>query len=270
MIRYYWNLIKQIASISTSSMLIYRSNLLFFFLFESLFLMANMGGLALGVTLAGGTLSGWSFNQVMFVATLFGVGHQLFTILCISGLFHTGHFVWSGRMDYVLLKPLHPLIAMHTANEFIISNVPNLLINIALFCVFAAKVSAEGVVFNLINTSALVVFFIAGLAVRYGIGLLVVAPAFFAEKLSEGEDAYWSLQSLAKYPTGVFPRAMQWVFSFILPLASIAAIPAEVFFGRQSYSQAALHLIVAVVFAWAAVKFYELGARRYQSVNTGA
>jgi len=29
-------------------------------------------------------------------------------------------------------------------------------------------------------------------------------------------------------------------------------------------------LLVAVIFSWLAVKFYELGARRYQSVNTGA
>lgn len=270
MIRYYLRLARQITSISTSSMLIYRSNVLFFFLFESLFLVANMGGIALGVNLAGGTLSGWSFNQVMFVASIFGLGHQIFTTLCISGLFHTGHFVWSGRMDYVLLKPLHPLIAMHAANEFIISNLPNVIINFGLFLFFASKVAAEGVIFGLSNTFWFIVFFVVGLGVRYGIALLVVAPAFFAEKLSEGEDAYWSLQSLAKYPTGVFPRIMQWIFSFALPLVSVAAIPAEVFFGKQTLGMSLLHLLVAIVFTWGTVKFYELGTRRYQSVNTGA
>ena len=270
MMSYYARLAKQIASISASSMLIYRSNLLFFFLFESLFLAANMGGIALGVNLAGGNLGGWSFNQVMFVTSIFGVGHQIFTTLCISGLFHTGYFVWSGRMDYVLLKPLHPLLAMHAANEFIISNLPNLLINIVIFLIFASRIAAEGVVFGIVNLLGFFVFFIVGLGVRYGLALLVVAPAFFAEKLSEGEDAYWSLQSLAKYPTGVFPRVMQWVFSFVLPLVSVAAIPAEVFFGKQSLRDATTHLIVATVFMWGTVKFYELGARRYQSVNTGA
>ena len=139
MIRYYWNIIRQVASISTSSMLAYRSNILFFILFETFFLISNMGGIALGVNLAGGSLGGWSFNEVMFVASLFGVGHQIFTTLCISGLFHTGHFVWSGRMDYVLLKPLHPLIGMHAANEFIISNIPNLIINIGIFLFYCQK-----------------------------------------------------------------------------------------------------------------------------------
>jgi len=270
MINYYLNLAKQITSISISSMLIYRSNVLFFFLFETLFLAANMGGLALGVNLAGGSLSGWSFNQVMFVASIFGVGHQIFTMLCISGLFHTGHFVWSGRMDYVLLKPLHPLLAMHAANEFIVSNLPNLVINVILFITFSIKIANEGVQFGLANTFWFFVFFCMGLGVRYGIALLVVAPAFFAEKLSEGEDAYWSLQSLAKYPTGVFPRLMQWIFTFILPLVSVAAIPAEVFFGKQTPLMSLIHLLISTFFILATVKFYEFGTTRYQSVNTGA
>ena len=270
MIRYYWNIIKQVASISTSSMLAYRSNVLFFILFETFFLVSNMGGIALGVNLAGGNLGGWSFNEVMFVASLFGVGHQIFTTICISGLFHTGYFVWSGRMDYVLLKPLHPLIGMHAANEFIISNIPNLIINFLIFLYYCQKIIADGAVFTFWNTFGLILFFLAGLAVRYGIAILVIAPAFFAEKLAEGEDAYWSLQSLAKYPTGVFPRAMQWLFTFVLPIASVAAIPAEVFFGRQNVTDMATNFAVAVVFAWATVKFYESGARHYQSVNTGA
>jgi ABC-type uncharacterized transport system permease subunit len=173
-------------------------------------------------------------------------------------------------MDYVLLKPLHPLVGMHAANEFIISNTPNILISIGLLGTFCMRLVADGVRFTVINVLGLGLFFLAGLAVRYGVALLVVAPAFFAEKLAEGEDAYWSLQSLAKYPTGVFPRLMQWLFSFLLPIASMAAIPSEIFFGRQNLPEAAMHLLVAIAFTVAAVKFYSAGARRYQSVNTGA
>jgi ABC-2 type transport system permease protein len=270
MIRYYLKIFRRVAAISVSSMLAYRSNVMFFLLFESFFMAANFGGLALGVNLAGGQLGGWSLNEVMFVASLYNVGHQIFTSLCISGLFHTGWFVWSGRMDYVLLKPLHPLVGMHAANEFIISNTPNILISIGLLGTFCMRLVADGVRFTVINVLGLGLFFLAGLAVRYGVALLVVAPAFFAEKLAEGEDAYWSLQSLAKYPTGVFPRLMQWLFSFLLPIASMAAIPSEIFFGRQNLPEAAMHLLVAIAFTVAAVKFYSAGARRYQSVNTGA
>lgn len=268
--KYYWSIFKQVANISVASMLIYRSNVFFFFLFESFFLVANLAGLSMGVNFAGGSLAGWSFEEVMFIAMLQQVGHQLFTTFFISGLFHIGWFVWSGRMDYVLLRPLHPLVGMHAANEFIISNIPNLVVNGALFLHFWWRLSEKGLTFNALNVLALTAFFLMGMAVRYGLALLVVSPAFIAEKLSEGEDAYWSLQSLAKYPTGVFPRVLQNIFTFVLPIATIAAIPSEVFFGRQTWSASLLYLCVAAIFSVVCVKFFELCARNYQSVNTGA
>jgi ABC-2 type transport system permease protein len=269
-VRYYVLLFQRITSISISSMLIYRANVLFFFVFESLFLMANIVGLTMGVEFAGGTLAGWSLDQVLFVAMLFQVGHQIFTTFALSGLFHIGWYVWSGRMDYVLLKPLHPLIGMHTATEFIISNIPNVVINFSVFVWITCKLYLGGQVFTVTGTIGLGLFFLLGMAVRYGIALLVVSPAFFAEKLAEGEDAYWSLQSLAKYPTGVFPRVMQNIFSFVLPLAVIAAIPASVFFGKESLWSAGRYFLAATVFTWVAFEFFKRSVVRYQSVNTGA
>lgn len=266
----YWNIFKQVAVISTASMLVYRSNMIFFFVFESFFLVANLTGLRMGVTFAGGTLAGWSLDQVMFVAMLHQVGHQLFTTFLISGVFHIGFFAWSGRMDYVFLKPLHPLIGMHAACEFVISNIPNLIVNLGLFVYFSIKLAHAGHAFDFLPSLGLFLFFWAGMAVRYGLSLLVTSPAFIAEKLSEGEDAYWGLQSLAKYPSGVFPRSLQIIFTFILPVTTIAAIPADVFFGNTSILSATIYLLVAVIFSWLSIKFFDWSARHYQSVNTGA
>lgn len=266
----YWSIIKQVSIISAASMLVYRSNVVFFFIFETFFLIANLIGLSMGVKFAGGTLAGWSLDQVMFVAMLHQVGHQLFTTFCISGVFHIGFFTWSGRMDYVLLKPLHPLLGMHAACEFVISNIPNLIVNIVLFIYFAMKLAAAGQAFSTPALLGLFLFFWAGMGVRYGMALLVTSPAFFAEKLSEGEDAYWGLQSLAKYPSGVFPRLLQNIFTFILPVTIIAAIPADIFFGNISFYPALIYLLVAGLFSWVCVKFFEWSSRHYQSVNTGA
>lgn len=265
----YWNIFRQVAAISAASMLVYRSNVLFFFVFESFFMVATLTGLAMGVNFAGGSLAGWSYDQVMFVAMLHQVGHQLFTTFLISGVFNIGHFTWSGRMDYVLLKPLHPLMSMHAACEFVISNIPNLIINIGLFVYFAGKLAGSGQSFSISSLASLFVFFWAGMAVRYGLALIVTSPAFFAEKLSEGEEGYWGLQSLAKYPGGVFPKLLQMVFTFILPITVIAAVPADVFFGKVSSLLAGVYLMIAILFSWLTIKFFEWSAKHYQSVNTG-
>ncbi len=268
--KHFFKIIKQVAVVSTNNMLIYRSNVIFFFVFETFFMFANLAGLSMGIQFAGGSLAGWTLNEVYFVAMLYQVGHQLFTTFFLSGLFHIGFFVWSGRMDYVLLKPLNPLLAVHTATEFIISNIPNLIINLVLFGICTFRLVNDGTQFTLTGTLGLLVFFVVGLAIRYGIALIVVSPAFLAEKLSEGDDAYWSLQSLAKYPTGVFPRFMQNMFTFVLPVATIAAIPSKVFFGKSNLQEALVHLGFAIIFVFLTVQFFKFAVKRYQSVNTGA
>jgi ABC-2 type transport system permease protein len=251
-------------------MLIYRSNILFFFVFETLFVIANLTGLAMGVNFAGGSLGGWNLNQIIFTAMLFQLGHQIFTTFALGGLFHIGWYVWSGRMDFVLLKPVHPLIGMHSASEFIISNLPNVLINFVALIWSILELHKAGQDFTLVGSLGVFVFFLSGMAVRYAMALLVVTPAFFAEKMADGEEAYWSLQSLAKYPAGVFPRVMQNIFSYVLPITVIAAVPASVFFGKESLSSASIYLAVAVVFSLVALLFFNYGVKSYQSVNTGA
>ncbi len=159
---------------------------------------------------------------------------------------------------------------MHTANEFVISNIPNLIVNGGLFVYYALKLLHTGTSFSFTNLTWLFVFFWAGMAVRYGLALLVVSPAFLAEKLSEGEDAYWGIQSLAKYPSGVFPRMLQNIFTFVLPVATIAAIPADVFFGKIPLAEGIGYLGLALFFSWLTIKFFDWSCRRYQSVNTGA
>jgi ABC-type uncharacterized transport system permease subunit len=269
-LRLHWSLFKRVAVVSTNNMLIYRSNLIFLFLFESLFTFANIMGLKMGVDFAGGSLGGWSTTEVIFIAFLYQAGHQLFTTFCIAGLFHIGFFVWSGRMDYVLLKPLKPLIGMHAATEFIISNTPNVLLSFGFLIWSYLKLAVSRPEPLTAGAHvALLWLFILSLAVRYGIALLVVSPAYLAEKLAEGEDAYWSIQSLGKYPRRVFNPFLQTVFDYIIPLSTIAAIPAEALFGNLSTPNIVIFSLVGMLFFMVSLGFHRFCLSRYQSVNTG-
>jgi ABC-2 type transport system permease protein len=269
-IKYYLKIFTRVASISTSSMLIYRGNIAFFFVFETLFLAANLTGLSMGVDFAGGSLNGWNKEEVIFVAMFYQVSHQFFSTFFMSGLFHIGWYVWSGRMDYVLLKPLHPLIGMHTATEFIISNTPNLLINCGLFGWSWIHMTNSGQQISTLGALMLPLFFLVAIGVRYGLALLVISPTFFTEKASDAEDAYWSIQGLAKYPKGVFPLLVQHVFSFVLPIVTISAIPSAMLFGKETGPNALIALVVGVVFLMGTLALFNFAVTRYQSVNTGA
>jgi hypothetical protein len=100
-----------------------------------------------------------------------------FHLFFISPIFNMPDYIWNGRMDYVLQKPLHPLVALMATSEVVISNLPNLVINLILAAWFlgrASPVAMPGVWFLF---GALI---LVGIAVRYALALFCMAPAFYA------------------------------------------------------------------------------------------
>ena len=76
--RSFFKIYRQALANSAGVMLAYRSNLIFFFLFESFFLTSSFLGAGLGVSLAGGSINGWSRDQIFALTALNGVSHQFF------------------------------------------------------------------------------------------------------------------------------------------------------------------------------------------------
>ena len=205
--RSFFRIYRQALANSAGVMLAYRSNLIFFFLFESFFLTSSFLGAGLGVSLAGGSINGWSRDQIFALTALNGVSHQFFVCFFIAPLFNLPEYVWNGRMDYILQKPLHPLLALIATSEIMISNLPNFVINLALAVYFILKIAPSSgpsvwMAFGLLG--------ILGIAVRFALAIFCMAPAFFAERLVEGEDVPPSVRvkalHLAAQLSGMFKR----------------------------------------------------------------
>ena len=264
--RSFFRIYAQTLANSAGVMLAYRANLIFFFLFESFFLVSSFLGAGLGVSLAGGAINGWSRDQIFALTAINGVSHQFFVCFFIAPLFNLPEFVWNGRMDYVLQKPMHPLLALIVTSEVMISNLPNVFINLGLAVYFTLKVApASGAQIWL----AFGFLILLGLAVRFALAIFCMAPAFFAERLIEGEDGFWSIVGTGRFPTSVFPRTIQRIFLYVIPLSVMAAVPAGLLFHHVEWQQAALAGVSACGFAVTSLVFFNFALRSYKSVNSG-
>lgn len=252
--------------ISTNVMLVYRSNIVFFLIFETMFLLAQFITIGIGFDLAGGQIAGWTKEQAFLLTAINGVSHQLFICFFINPIFSTGMWVWNGQLDYVLLKPMPPLVSMWINGQFVISNLPNLLFNLIAVVYFVAM--------NTLPASpwayaAFPVFVGAGLVVRVALALLCIAPVFLSERLADVEDSFWALSSLGRFPMSVYPRAMETFLTFVIPIAMLASVPASVVFDMKTTLWLAGALVASGVFAFASGKIFMAALGRYQSVNSG-
>lgn len=265
--RYLLRLFSRTFGISTSVMTAYRSNVLFFFVFESMFLVAQFVTVSVGFDLTGGgEIAGWTRKEVYFLTAINGLSHQLFICFFIGPIFNVGMQVWNGQYDYILLKPLHPLLSMWFYGQFVISNLPNLAINLVIV---GGLLWSSGVPISAMQLAGFILFVGTGLGVRVGIALISVAPAFIAERLADSEDTFWPVVSLGRFPLAVFPRGVETLLTFLIPIGMLASIPAGFIFGKVSVSVMAGAFAASLVFMALAVGLFILGLRRYQSVNSG-
>lgn len=265
-----WQRVKNIArqnlSNSLSTMLTYRGNLLFFFLFETLFLFAHFLSIKLGFELAGGSIAGWNRDEAYLLTAIVGFTHHLFICLCINPLFMMPLHVWSGQFDYILLKPMPPLAAAWAMSETPISNFPNLVLNFLIMVALATKVQFAG---HSLDILACLVTLLLGLLVRVALALLCIAPVFFSERLVGIEEAYWSIAGLGRYPLGIYPRWLELAFTIIVPLWVIGTLPAGLFTGRYGLADFAISVLATAVFTATAYFLFSLCIKRYRSVNAG-
>ena len=258
-------------SVSTSTMLVYRGNLLFFFAFEALFLTAQFLTVSVGFDLAGGgDVAGWTRREVYVLTAVNGLSHQLFICFFINPIFNLALQVWNGQFDYLLLKPVNPLQSMFFHGQFAISNLPTMVVNliVVIGLIAGSDLAGDGTA-TAAQLLGFALFFAIGLAVRVALGILCMAPVFLSERLNDVEDGFWSLSTFAKYPLSVYPRTLQLGLTFFLPLGMVAALPSEILFKAPPLGKLAAALASSFAFIAISVLVFKVALRRYQSVNAG-
>jgi ABC-2 type transport system permease protein len=264
--KHYLRLFARTFGVSTSVMLIYRANIVFFLIFETMFMVAQFLAVSVGFDLAGGEIAGWTRDQVYLLTAVNGLTHQFFICFFIGPIFNLSMQVWNGQYDYVLLKPLHPFVSMLVNGQMVISNLPNMLINLGIVAFFLIRVEAS------LQWHLLPVFFVfvaLGVAVRVALAVICVAPVFFSERLADVEDSFWSVVSLGRYPLSVYPRGLELFLTFVIPVGMVASLPASALFGTDGIASLAGAFVASVAFVLLAGAIFMRCLSRYQSVNSG-
>jgi ABC-2 type transport system permease protein len=253
--------------VSTATLLVYRANVIFFFVFETLFLASQFLTISVGFNLAGDQIAGWTRQQAYLLTAVNGMSHQIFICFFINPIFNLSVQVWNGQFDYILLKPQHPLVSLIANGQFVISNIPNMLINAG---VVGYLLSVNRAAYTPGMLPVFILFVVLGVAVRVGLALLCMAPVFISERLSDVEDSFWSVTNLARYPLSVFPRSLVHILTFVVPIGMLASVPSESLFHPRSVFFWGAAAAAAAVFVVVCVKVFMRAMKGYQSVNSGA
>ena len=208
----------------------------------------------------GAEFPGWSMWEVLLIQSVFSMSVGLSSMITNGIFWATMDHIREGSFEIVLLKPLSPLFYL-TAVNFSTDSLGLFAGGLVLTIVSAVNtgVTADGIPLFLL-------LFFAGTAVLCGLDLIMAAVSFRWVGNSRLHEIFDSISEFGKYPLGIFPKALQAIASFVVPVAVVGFFPASALLGRFE-----THLLISLVpcglFLAFGIWLYNVMIRHYEGVG---
>jgi ABC-2 type transport system permease protein len=208
------------------------------------------------------SLAGYSVWQVVFFFLTFNLLDTISQFLW-RDVYRFRSYIISGNFDMVLTKPISPLFRALFGG----SDILDLL---TLFPLLGFMIYVSGKIGTVTIDQILLyaVLVLNGLLIMLGLHICVLALGVMT---TEVDNAIWivrEITQLGRIPLRVYPRAVQFAFTYILPVAALITIPTHALFGLVTIQG----VIIATVFSSSLVIvsyiFWRNALKKYASASS--
>lgn len=177
------------------------------------------------------TINGWKPFEVMTLYAYILASYTLANSF-LSGIMHKlSDNIRNGDFDQSMTKPLHPLV-YETANSF--SDYYLLHFFLSMIMIFFCAMNLS-IVITFTKIVVLIISVLGGTLIQGGIFILFSAVSFVVFNNPLNFFFYNSIRPMAEYPTSVFPKWFQVIYSTVVPLSFAAFYPAQNLLGKEDF-----------------------------------
>lgn len=209
----------------------------------------------------GASFPEWTMWEVLLIQSVFAMSSAVSSMISGSVLWVTMEHIQGGTFETVLLKPLSPLFFITAAN-FDTGSIGLFTGGLVMTIISALQTgTGDGMAIPMF-----ILLFISGVAVMGGIDLIMAAISFKWVGNSRIPEIFGSIKEFGKYPIGIFPKVIQFISSFIIPVAVVGFFPASALLGRLE-AAAFLSIIPCGLFLLFGIWLYKRMIRIYEGVG---
>ncbi|GIK39717.1 MAG: ABC transporter permease [Chloroflexota bacterium] len=261
----YLRLVRLFAGASIQNELAYSAN----FWLSLLHSLLNLATGVLGLVVIFGqveTVHGWDFASTLALLGVYLSLNALRGLVLgpsLEALAGMDGEVWSGRLDFTLLRPVDI--------QFLASLRywrPLALVDLALgMVVLGLALRQLGLTLTLVQLLTFGLTLLAAVAILYAIllaftGLVFWSPGFLFTWVF---DAFFQM---ARYPVGLYPGWLRLILTWIIPVGLMTTVPAQALTGALSGQMLFGSLALAGVLLCGASALFRFGLRRYSSASS--
>ncbi len=263
--RHYLKLARYFIQASIQQETAYRAN----FFISLLHSLLNFGVGVLGVMVLFGQVEmvrGWDFASTLAVLGVYltvSALRDLFISPSLDALAGLEGDVWSGRLDYTLLRPVDTQF-LASFRQWRLFALFDLALGLGVLGAAATRLTAP------LTPGSLVAFLIllgAGVAILYAILLAFTGLMFW----SPGILFTWVFNGvfqMARYPVGLYPGWLRLALTWIIPVGLVTTVPAQALAGDLSPGMLGGGMALAAGLFVGASALFRVGLRRYASASS--
>lgn len=211
-------------------------------------------------------LGGWTLPEITFLYGMRLTAHGIY-YACFSQMFDLDRVLITGEFDRYLVRPMSPLLQLFTRKLRV--NCFGDLIGGAVLLAFAA--AGAGIDWSLAAVALLIAAVFGGALIEGAVQVAMGSLAFRflnATAMRAATNEVFNLYG--NYPMTMFPRVLEYLLTFALPVAFVAFFPATTILGRTEELSVApwigwLAPLLGVVPFTLAVRIWAAQSRHYQS-----
>ena len=210
------------------------------------------------VSLRATDAGGWGVPQLMYLLSIWYLMDAVTWIVIMPNIGEWPEQVRNGSLDAVLLKPVNSLLYC-SLRLLGVQDLPKLLLAVALG-VTAAGIGGGPPTFA--ATIGSLVGVVCGLVLLWAVGVLA-SYKVLSQVQWDASFVLHAALNLGRVPTSLYGPVFRIVLTWVLPVAFITTVPAEMMFGMVSPWMAAVALALTSVVVLLVVALWRRELRRY-------
>ncbi len=240
----------------------YRTNFALALLSSALNLSASVFTLRLFFD-HGSTLGGWTWPEALVVMGMFTLLSGVSSTILQPNLNRLVDHVRQGTLDFVLLKPVDSQFWLSTRR---VSpwGLPDATLGLSLVTYGALSVGVDAE-----SLAALGLSLLCSVAILYSLWFAMATTTVWFVQIYNVTEVLRAMLDAGRFPIDAFPPgAYRFVFTFVVPVAFMTSVPAQVLFDRGGLQASIGAPIIAVALLLGTRWFFRFALRYYTSASS--
>lgn len=223
------------------------------------------------------------FAFVLFIVTIFNfsdtmVGYGKYEVLLFfltfnlvdvlpqaffRGIYLFRQQVIKGDFDYALARPVNPLF--YTLTQ--LTDILDIIFLLPIVSLIIYTIGKLGIIVTLGGVLTYIIFVIISQLIIIAIHILSACVTIWT---LESENIIWFYResmTIGRFPPEVYGKAIQFVFTFIMPVIMVVAFPVKALLGDLNLWWVAVFLFYSILFFIISILFWNMSLKKYSSAS---